>query len=161
MTRQLVAKVVGILYLTTGREVSHEAIDAWAVALASTSEGPDVLEVAAELARRVDFVTLAQFYKALTASRRRRALDEAAAQDRALGRGDDDVRPLSDPRAWTAFRIGAEREAARMGKPAPRLRDKAPPVGVSMTTVLRDMFRPSDPAAAWNGGGELEQGSLS
>jgi hypothetical protein len=56
----------------------------------------------------------------------------------------DDVRPLSDPRSWAEFRRGAELEAARRGMPVPAL-PVEPPVGISMTRVLREMFQPPDP----------------
>jgi hypothetical protein len=157
VTRQLVAKVVGILYLTTGREVTHEAIDAWAVALADTPDGDDVLEVAAQVARDTDFATLAQFFKALIAPRRRRAL-EAQAAAWALPSGDVHAYELSHPANWAAFRAGARREAMRLGRPTPQLPEE-PPAGISLARIVDAMRRPpepADPAEAWNGGGDPE-----
>jgi hypothetical protein len=153
VTRQRVAQVVGILYLTTGREVTHEVIDAWAVALASTADGDDAIAVAAQLARSNEFPTLAKFYGALVASRRRCALElEQAA--RALPMGEDDRASLLSQRAgWAAFTAGARREAKRLGRPAPALPDE-PPAGVSIAVVFAGMLRPPDRAESWNGGGD-------
>jgi hypothetical protein len=144
VNEQTVTQVVGILYLTTGREVTDDAIDAWAVALANTPDGGDALEVAAELARSVEFVTLAAFYKALVASRRRRSLERHQRVFTLVG--GDETLPLSDPRAWAEFRKGVQRMSVRLGKPVPRLPEE-PPAGVSMTPVLNNMYS-DDPAEA-------------
>jgi hypothetical protein len=150
VTRQRVAQVVGILYGAAGREVTHEVIDAWAVALANTPEGDDALEVAAELARGSDFPTLAQFSAALFASRRRHALE--VAQARALSEASEVGSPPSDPANRAAYVNGCRREAARLGLAAPAYPD-APTERGSMSRLLRDMFRPPpepiDSAECW------------
>jgi hypothetical protein len=139
VTRQLVAKVVGILYLATGREVTREAIDAWAVALRDTPDCDHTVEVAAELARSVDFVTVAAFYKALRSHRRRQV-------GPALHVAHDDDLPLSHPAAWAAFAHGVRAEARRQGRVV-NIGDQ-PPAGLSLSTILRDLFAitESDPA---------------
>ena len=105
----------------------------------------DAVEVAADLACDSDFVTVAQFYKALRAARRRRALEATRVLAPSEG---ESFPPLSYPANWRAFVNGARAEALRIGKPAPMLPDKLPP-GVSIGEVLRDMFRaPDDKAPA-------------
>jgi hypothetical protein len=149
-----VAQVVGIIFGAAGREVTDAILDAWAVALKQTPDGDDVLEVAAQLARGTDFATLAQFYKALMASRRRRAL-EAESSLRVLEGPGGDFAPLSHPANWRAFVAGSRRAALQLGKPAPRFPDELR-AGVSLNSILDDMFRAPDPAEAWNGGGDPE-----
>jgi hypothetical protein len=142
-----VAKVVCILYLATGREVTHDVIDVWAVVLSPVPDGDDAIEVAVDLARTVEFVTLAQFFKSLVASRRRRALaaeqsrrDFAAAEVRVVGMTDAD---------WNAFVNGCRQASAEMGKPAPNLPDHKPE-SVSFAQIIAGLFASPahDPEAA-------------
>ncbi len=141
MNEQTVARVVGILFGAAGRQVSDAIIDAWAVALAETPDRDDEIYVAAELARAVNFATVAQFHGALRESRRR----GRAALPPAEG---ESFPPLSHPANWRTFVKGARDEAARLGKPAPNLPDEAP-AGVSLGQLVREMFRPPElPAPA-------------
>jgi hypothetical protein len=153
MNERTVTQVVGIIFGAAGREVTDAIVDAWAVALAPIRDGDDATEVAAALARSTDFATVAQFCRALTASRRRRGLElEQAA--RALPLGDEDrASRLSQRAGWAAFTTGARREAMRLGKPAPEFPDD-PPAGVSLGVVFAGVLRPPDPAESWNGGGD-------
>jgi hypothetical protein len=144
VTRELVAQVVGLLFLTSGRQVTHEVIDAWAVALRDTPERGDELAAATELARGVEYVTLAQFCKALTASRRRRALAEQTRRTLAAGPVASVGMTATD---WSAFVNGARAAAAKMGKPAPRFPDRKP-ADVSFVQIIDGMFRPPTPEAA-------------
>jgi hypothetical protein len=72
VTRDLVARVVAILYLTAGRPFSPEVIDAWTVSLDVCGDGPDALTVARAVARTERHATVADYYAALTDHRARR-----------------------------------------------------------------------------------------
>jgi hypothetical protein len=89
MTRALVARVVGILYLTSGRSITPEVLDAWTVALHPFSDGTDAVTVAAAVARTVRLPTVADYAQELTVFRRQHhpiAAGELVSPGRALSR---------------------------------------------------------------------------
>ena len=101
------AQVVGVLLLATGREVTHEVIDAWAVALAKVPDGDDGIEVESGIARGHDYVTLAQFYEELRSTRRRRALPGAPVSSRASHHR------TASPKRWLPFGRGSPLRGGR------------------------------------------------
>lgn len=72
MNRSTVARVVGLVYLSSGRHLNEDVIDAWQAVLSDVEDGSDVLDVTRRLVRQVDgLVTARDVRMAVTAARAR------------------------------------------------------------------------------------------
>jgi hypothetical protein len=76
----LVAQVVEVLYVTSGRLVTESVVKAWALALQPYPDGPDAVEVAAAVARTQRSATVHDYCQALTDRRRHQPRPDSAGE---------------------------------------------------------------------------------
>ena len=79
MTKALVARVVALVYLSTGRNVDAEVLRVFDQALAEVDDWPDVVPIVARLVRVGGFIGAGEVYRAVVAERARAQAPPAAA----------------------------------------------------------------------------------